>query len=839
MSKKGEKKEERKNAADPRAPSPSDAGADCGPAMFGPKMEDRTLARNGYAYDYAMRFLVNPVEKRAAGDEKNPFRPGAMRMIHNMLKHGLVLKSMAAKDEGSVFVKIHIPLHVLEKTADSEDFHMELDPVAARRVAEAGEMDDEKGIWHIRPIELNKNPEKCRYPAYEHTFGPYDTEERHKDLFKHKLTTALGSQHPFDSAKRLKILNIVLTSAEYCKFDLERRVRLCETDDCGMAAHFAIHNPKKLKRLEANWVQWCRMPWREEPFEEVRDYFGEQVTMYFAFLNHYTTWLAIPMVFGLGVQFNVIGESSTQATTVPLFIVLLSFWCVLMLEFWKRRQAELAMFWGMTDFEEREQQRASYEGEKVKSPVDGSDIVHYPRYKKYSWLAVTYTTVAAVILLVIACVASIMALRWVLLVEGTLRTPAPYIASTINAVFILVANYFYGKLARALNELENHRTDTEYVDQLILKEFAFQFVNSYSSFFYLAFLQYYLEGSCDGTGSPEEGEDERDAQRVCTNALAINMAIIFATNLTAGNLMEVVYPLVTAQYKMDKILDELDEHEQRDMSLIEFQGLLEPYDRLLGVMEDYLELAVQFGYITLFASAFPAAPFLAFVSNFFEQRFDALKLCKVFQRPMPRGAQDIGTWQTIFEILSVIAVVTNAAIMCFSFASVLTVEWTDDGRVWTFIMFQYTVLTCMFAFAKIVPDVAPHVSVAQQRNDFIVSKILRHEPDEHEHSHEVVNDEDTKDAEYKIICGTENPGDDQFISHYNIRELLPLGDRKKYRNDERYNQGKKLAHARKYSQADPYDVVEDDDDEYKAHEDPADLTRVRDHDSIEAETNRV
>ena len=36
---------------------------------------------------------------------------------------------------------------------------------------------------------------------------------------------------------------------------------------------------------------------------------------------------------------------------------------------------------------------------------------------------------------------------------------------------------------------ENHRTDTEYEDNLIAKTFMFQFVNSYASLIYIAFIK--------------------------------------------------------------------------------------------------------------------------------------------------------------------------------------------------------------------------------------------------------------------------------------------------------------------------------------------------------------
>ncbi|RYH14491.1 hypothetical protein EON65_33545, partial [archaeon] len=47
-------------------------------------------------------------------------------------------------------------------------------------------------------------------------------------------------------------------------------------------------------------------------------------------------------------------------------------------------------------------------------------------------------------------------------------------------------------VANALSERENHRTDTQYEDSMIAKIFIFQFVNSYASFFYLAFIAQFV-----------------------------------------------------------------------------------------------------------------------------------------------------------------------------------------------------------------------------------------------------------------------------------------------------------------------------------------------------------
>jgi threonine/homoserine/homoserine lactone efflux protein len=62
------------------------------------------------------------------------------------------------------------------------------------------------------------------------------------------------------------------------------------------------------------------------------------------------------------------------------------------------------------------------------------------------------------------------------------------VASILNTLQIMIFNMIYQARAIQLTDEENHRTDTDYEDSLIVKLFVFQFINSYTSFFFLAFI---------------------------------------------------------------------------------------------------------------------------------------------------------------------------------------------------------------------------------------------------------------------------------------------------------------------------------------------------------------
>ncbi|XP_017464374.1 PREDICTED: anoctamin-7-like, partial [Rhagoletis zephyria] len=45
-----------------------------------------------------------------------------------------------------------------------------------------------------------------------------------------------------------------------------------------------------------------------------------------------------------------------------------------------------------------------------------------------------------------------------------------------------------------------------------------------------------------------------------------------------------------------------------------------------SLFPEYLEMVLQYGFVTLFVAAFPLAPFFALLNNIFEMRLDAKKL---------------------------------------------------------------------------------------------------------------------------------------------------------------------------------------------------------------------
>jgi len=64
-----------------------------------------------------------------------------------------------------------------------------------------------------------------------------------------------------------------------------------------------------------------------------------------------------------------------------------------------------------------------------------------------------------------------------------------------------------------------------------------------------------------------------------------------------------------------------------------------------GTFDDYLELFLLFGYVSLFSCVYPLAAVLVVLNNITEVYSDAFKMCHVFKRPFSEPAANIGIWQ--------------------------------------------------------------------------------------------------------------------------------------------------------------------------------------------------
>jgi threonine/homoserine/homoserine lactone efflux protein len=477
-------------------------------------------------------------------------------------------------------------------------------------------------------------------------------------------------------------------------------------------------------------------------------------------------------------------------------------WSALFLENWKRTEKTTAMKWGMVGYEEDEQPRPQFKGEKTLSPVTGKPEVYYPQFYRTLRETFSQAMISILIFLVIAVIACVFAIR-VLMAKANFAIAGVQMASIISSILlaiqIQILNAVFSDVALRLTNQENHRTDTEYEDSLIGKTFLFQFVNSYTSLFYISFVKPFIPGIDPCTVS-------------CMLELQTTLGTIFLTRLALGNLTELGIPMFTT-YMENRKRKEADAKQSRDfldmnnnnnnnnngiqpnvnnhsisqvsnssldgvelslsqplnngldpaetlphiyesaaanaihgggttttsskqedgrhdMSEIEKTFTMEEYHVMLGTFDDYAEMAIQFGYTTMFIAGFPLATVLSFVNNYVEIRVDAWKLLHVCRRPEPRSCEDIGTWAVILETVSYASIFVNSAIVAFTTTIPFNYTWVE--RIWLFILMATGLFCIRMMVAYLIPDVPEEVEIQLARQEYIVRKVVLNVPDDEE-----------------------------------------------------------------------------------------------------------
>ncbi|XP_023593562.1 anoctamin-5 [Trichechus manatus latirostris] len=367
------------------------------------------------------------------------------------------------------------------------------------------------------------------------------------------------------------------------------------------------------------------------------------------------------------------------------FAIFMGIWVTLFLEFWKQRQAKLEYEWDMVDFEEEQQQlqlRPEFEAmckHRKLNTVTKEMEPHMPLYSRIPWYLLSGATVTLWMSLVIASMIAVIVYRLSVYAtfatlmesEATLepvrRILTPQLTtsltgSCLNFIVILILNFFYEKISAWITKMEIPRTYQEYESSLTLKMFLFQFVNYYSSIFYVAFFKGKFVGypgkytymfniwrseECDPAG--------------CLIELTTQLTIIMFGKQIFGNIKEAIYPLALNWWRRRKTRtnsEKLYSRWEQDHDLESFGNL--------GLFYEYLETVIQFGFVTLFVASFPLAPLLALLNNIIEIRVDAWKLTTQYRRPVAAKAHSIGVWQDILYGMAVLSVATNAFIVAFT-----------------------------------------------------------------------------------------------------------------------------------------------------------------------------
>ncbi|XP_017377971.1 anoctamin-10 isoform X3 [Cebus imitator] len=407
---------------------------------------------------------------------------------------------------------------------------------------------------------------------------------------------------------------------------------------------FPLHDNEALKKLEDTW--YTRFALKYQPVDSIRGYFGETIALYFGFLEYFTFALIPMAVIGLPYYLFVWEDYDKYVIFASFNLI----WSTLILEVWKRGCANMTYRWGTLLMKRKfEEPRPGFHGVLGINSITGKEEPLYPSYKRQLRI---YLVSLPFVCLCLYFSLYVMMIYFDLEVwalglhenSGSEWTSVLlYVPSIIYAIVIEIMNRLYRYAAEFLTSWENHRLESAYQNHLILKVLVFNFLNCFASLFYIAFVL-------------------KDMK-----LLRQSLATLLITSQILNQIVESLLPYwlqrkhgVRVKRKVQALKVDID------ATLYEQVILEKEMGTYLGTFDDYLELFLQFGYVSLFSCVYPLAAAFAVLNNFTEVNSDALKMCRVFKRPFSEPSASIGVWQLAFETMSVISVVTNCALIGMS-----------------------------------------------------------------------------------------------------------------------------------------------------------------------------
>ena len=284
---------------------PADGPRSDGPSASGvlPKpIDEASSSRQQYEYDI---ILVHPNDNPGSGlrsqlIEKTEVALRRRTIASRMRFIGLKLSREVSRSGNEVLLKIAAPDRLLEEFAER--------------------------------TSMEKRLETGGYTDY--------TRETRK-LFARAASGTL-----FSSLERQRLIISALElglSEGGCDLDLS-----LEIERGVLTAVVPVHEPTiGSGALAEQWLLAQCSWWANQPLDQIRDYFGERLALYFAFLQHLTRSLLLPGLVGLFVVLGSFWYGTVDNPLAPAYSVFIMVWTPWFAKTWRREEAQLAFRWNV------------------------------------------------------------------------------------------------------------------------------------------------------------------------------------------------------------------------------------------------------------------------------------------------------------------------------------------------------------------------------------------------------------------------------------------------------------------------------------------------------------
>ncbi|XP_058252824.1 anoctamin-10 [Hemibagrus wyckioides] len=495
---------------------------------------------------------------------------------------------------------------------------------------------------------------------------------------------------------------------------------------------FPLCDEKKLHALGKEW--YLQKSLWGQPLDSIHAYFGGAIAFYFSFLDFYTWALVPPAVLGLFITFFLPGAPPTDEPkadnstpgpgssdgddsqlSVSAYMVQALFsmvWSTVFMELWKRRSAALSYRWGtLTLTEQFQEPRPGFQGEVGINPVTGRMEPLFPETQRQMRVGLVSVPVVGLFLGFVVlgmvgfyyCESTMASIHKA---SGSFLTATlSYLPSIIHIVYTNMLGNAYRTVALKLTEWENHREESAFQYHHTTKVLVFTFFNNFAVLFHIAIFK----------------QDLHLLHKRLSSLLILSQVVNQFTEIVVPYVVDRFYSSSQKELKED---DPAADHMQAEGNLPPFPGLF----------LEYIELLVQFGYLSLFSCVYPLTAVLLLINNITEIRGDAYKICRLFRKPFSPPESGIGVWQAAFEVLSFLSVISNCWLLFL--APRIKAFTLDSGLspslvLIFFIMLEHVLIIVKMILAFIIPDEPDWVRIKRQQIEYCTMLALKEQKVKH------------------------------------------------------------------------------------------------------------
>ncbi|KAJ9489069.1 hypothetical protein VN97_g4214 [Penicillium thymicola] len=448
-----------------------------------------------------------------------------------------------------------------------------------------------------------------------------------------------------------------------------------------ITASFPLHDQEACAQMLRQWNRKTVLTTSD--LDAIRALFGEKVAFYYAFIHCYSLFLVVPA--GLGILgWLYLGPYSIVYGTV------LCTWCIVFVEYWKIREADLSQRWDVKGVGRLKVNRKQYVWEKeVTDPISGQVKHVFPGWKQFTrqLLLVPFASVASIALgaLIVASFASEVFISEVY--DGPFKEYLEFVPTVLFSLSLPAITSFLTRVATRLTDYENYRTQDQYDLAQTQKEFVMNFITSFlptilTAYVYVPFgkqivphLDILRRTGFRADLVTGQKEFEVDTSRFQQEVIYLSMT---AQVLSFGEEIVLPYAKHVLRQKWHNYRDRKAEYSRTrkhstatGLYLIDSPEEVAFMTRLRGeagaeeyhVEEDIMEMCVQFGYLALFGVAWPLVPLGFLLNNWLELRGDFFKLTLECQRPPPIRSDSIGPCLLGLDLLAWLGTLSTAAIV--------------------------------------------------------------------------------------------------------------------------------------------------------------------------------